>query len=225
MEFPTNWVVFNLPDYDTEAPAITGDFTVELFAQLRNTGRILDGFRFVLDGAKALEAYVDLDRVIPVPELKGLQAFFQCWPRDIKIRRNMLTSSWVSITDGISGNDVDILDEGGAGVAAGTVLRILERLPGTGPTNASTRWAVMVGADNFLKLQLQGLPLVASALNNRSTFKGYVLKPFTCSQYPTLRLDTVSSFTWQRSPRIEFHASYHLHLTNQHNDRSGVRFE
>jgi hypothetical protein len=189
MEFPTNWVVFSLPDYDTEVPAVTGDFTVELFAQLWNTGRILYGFRFVLDGAKALEAYVDLDKVIPVPELKGLQAFYQCWPRDIKIRRNMLTSAWVSITDGISGNDVDVLDEGGAGGAAGTVLRILERLPGTGPTNASTRWAVTVGADNFLKLQLQGLPLVASALNNRSTFKGYVLKSFCIVPvfYPPVR--------------------------------------
>jgi hypothetical protein len=172
MEFPTNWVVFGLPDYDTEVPAVTGDFTVELFAQLRNTGRILDGFRFALDGSKTLEAYVDLDRILPAPELKGLQAFFQCWPRDIKIRRNMLTSAWVSITDGISGNDVDVLDEGGAGVAAGTVMRILERLPGTGPTNASTRWAVTVGADNFLKLQLQGLPLIASALNNSRHSKG-----------------------------------------------------
>jgi hypothetical protein len=181
MEFPTNWVVFSLPDYDTEVPAVTGEFTVELFAQLRNTGRILDGFRFALDGTRALEAYVDLDKVIPVPELKGLQAFFQCWPRDIRIRRNMLTTSWVSITDGITGNDVDVLDENGAGVAAGTVLRILERLPGTGPTNASTRWAVTVGADNFLKLQLQGLPLVASNLNNRSTFKGYVSIPFVIS--------------------------------------------
>ncbi len=89
----------------------------------------------------------------------------------------MLSSPWVSITDGISRNDVDVLDENGAGVAAGTVLRILERLPGTGPTSASTHWAVTVGADSFLKLRLQGLPLVASALNNRSTFKGYVHEP------------------------------------------------
>jgi hypothetical protein len=174
MEFPSNWVVFSLPDYDSAAPSVTGDFTAELFAQLRNTGRILDGFRFALDGTRALEAYVGLDKILPVPELKGLQAYFQCWPRDLKIRRNMFSSSWVSITDGISSNDVDVLDEGGAGVAAGSILRILERLPGTGPTNASTRWAVTVGADGFLKLQLQGLPLVASSLNNRSTFKGYV---------------------------------------------------
>jgi hypothetical protein len=114
MEFPSNWVVYSLPDYDSAAPSVAGDFTVELFAQLRNTGRILDGFRFALDGTKALEAYIGLDKILPVPELKGLQAYFQCWPRDLKIRRNMLTSTWVSITDGISSNDVDVLDEGGA---------------------------------------------------------------------------------------------------------------
>jgi hypothetical protein len=52
-------------------------------------------------------------------------------------------------------------------------MRILEHLPGDGPVNASTRWAIAAGPDGFLKLQLQGLPLVASVLNNRSTFKRY----------------------------------------------------
>jgi hypothetical protein len=174
MEFPTNWVVFNISDYDTGSPSVSRDFKVELFAQLRNTGRILDGFKFTLDGTKVLEAYVDLHKILPAPELRGMQAFFQCQPCDVKIRRNMLTSAWVSIKDGISSNNVDVLDESGAGVPAGSVLKILDRLPGSGPTNASTRWAVVVGADSFLKLQLQGLLLVASVLNNRSMFKGYV---------------------------------------------------
>jgi hypothetical protein len=72
MEFPSNWVVYSLPDYDSATPSVAGDFTVELFAQLRNTGRILDGFRFALDGTRALEAYIGLDKILPVPELKGL---------------------------------------------------------------------------------------------------------------------------------------------------------
>jgi hypothetical protein len=62
---------------------------------------------------------VDLHKILTAPELKGKQAFFQCWPRDVKIRRNMLSSAWVNITDGISSNDVDVLDEGGAGVELG----------------------------------------------------------------------------------------------------------
>jgi hypothetical protein len=173
MEFPATWVVLEITDYDTAMPAVPGEFVVELLAQLRNTGRILDGFRFALDGTKALEAYVNLDKILPVNKLKGLQALMQCWPRDVKIRRNMLSSSRTSITDSITSNEVDILDEDGGGVTAGAVMRILERLPGDGPVNASTRWAITAGSDGFLKLQLQGLPLVATVLNNSSTFKRY----------------------------------------------------
>ncbi len=144
---------------------------MELLAQLCNRGRVLDGFRFSLDGSKALETYMDFHKILPVNELRGMQALIQCWPRNIKIRRNMLSTAWVSITDGINSNYVDILDENGTGVPAGSVMRVLERMPSDSPVNASTRWVIAVGADGFLKLQLQGLPLVASVLNNRSTFK------------------------------------------------------
>jgi hypothetical protein len=56
MEFPATWVVLNITDFDTAMPAVHGEFVVELLAQLCNTGRILDGFKFALDGTKALEA-------------------------------------------------------------------------------------------------------------------------------------------------------------------------
>jgi hypothetical protein len=194
MEFPATWVVLNITDYDTAMPAVSGEFVVELLAQLRNTGRILDGFRFALDGSRALEACVNLDKILPVGELRGLQALIQCWPRDVKIRRNMLSSSWTSITDSITSNEMDITDEDGGGVTAGAVMRILERLPGNGPVNASTRWAIAAGSDGFLRLQLQGLPLVASVLNNRSTFK----------RYATLFLDIQSSTEIKHSARAVF---------------------
>ncbi len=176
MEFPATWVVLNITDYDTTMPAVSGEFVVELFAQLRNTGRVLDGFRFALDGSRALEASVNLDQILPSEELKGLQALYQCWPRDVKIRRNMLSSAWTSLTDSLSSNELDITDEDGGGVTPGAVMRILERLPGNGPVNASTRWAISAGSDGFLSLQLQSLPLVASVLNNRSTFKRYATR-------------------------------------------------
>jgi hypothetical protein len=172
MEFPANWMVFDIADYGMASPSVAGEFTVELLAQLRNTGRILNGFRFALDGTKALEAYVDFWKILPVAELQGMQAaLMQCWLRVIKIRRNMLSSAWASITECITSDEVDILDESSTDVPAGSIMRILERLPGDGPTNTSTHWAIVTGADGFLKLQLQGLPLVASVLNNRSTYK------------------------------------------------------
>jgi hypothetical protein len=152
-------------------PTIPGECMVELLAQLRNTGRTLDSSRFSLDSTKTLEVYVDFHKILLVDELRGMQAFVQCWPPNIKIRKNMLSSAWVSITDGITSSELDILDESGAGVPAGSVMQILERLPGDGPINTSTWLAIVIGADGFLKLQLQGLPLVASVLNNKSMFK------------------------------------------------------
>jgi hypothetical protein len=146
---------------------------------------------------------VDLEKILLAGELKGMQVLFQSWPRDIKIRRNMMSSAWTSITDGITSNDVDVLDVDGTGVTAGSAMRILERLPGDRPVNASTLWAIAAGPDGFLKLQLQGLPLIASVLNNRSTFKRYVATiethtiPKTSEQNKRLSSWSVSSKFWR----------------------------
>ncbi len=170
MEFPPDWNVAEATDFDLALPSYQGETTVELLAQLRNTGRILDGFRFAFDGTVPLEINVDMFQLLPVDSCRGLRLAQQFWPCNICLRRNMTTSTWTSVTDSVASNDADILDNSGAGVSPNAFARILEQLPGTGPTNASTRWAVVIGADGLLKLQLQGLPLVASYLNNRSTF-------------------------------------------------------
>jgi hypothetical protein len=38
-----------MENYNTAMHIYQGEFTVKLLAQLRNTGRILDDFKFVLD--------------------------------------------------------------------------------------------------------------------------------------------------------------------------------
>jgi hypothetical protein len=86
----------------------------------------------------------------------------------------MVSSAWTSLTDIVSSNNADILDDSGAGISPAAFLRILGQLPSSGPVNASTRWAIVIGADGLLKLQLQALPLVASYLNNRATFRRYI---------------------------------------------------
>jgi hypothetical protein len=65
MDFPMDWVINNAEDYTTAGPGYQGEVTVELLAQLRNTGRILDSFRFTLDGASPLEAIIDVRNIIP----------------------------------------------------------------------------------------------------------------------------------------------------------------
>jgi hypothetical protein len=171
MDFPTDWVIDNMEDYTAASPNYQGEVTVELLAQLRNTGRILDGFRFALDGASPLEAVIDVHSIIPADYYKGWKLTQQFWARDVVIRRNMATSAWTSVTDSIASRDCDITDESGAGVSASHFLRIIADLPGDGPTNGSTRWAVVIGEDGFLKLQWQALPLPASILNGKAIFK------------------------------------------------------
>ncbi len=178
MEFPLDWNVSEAAEFDVAIPSSPGAVSVELFAQLRNTGRILDGFRFAIDGASPLEVNVDLYQLIPVDDCRSLRFFQQSWRRDVMLRRNMVTSTWTSLTDTVSSNNADILDDSSAGISPAAFLRILGQLLSSGPVNASTRWAIVIGADGLLKLQLQALPLVASYLNNRATFRRYILFSF-----------------------------------------------
>jgi hypothetical protein len=171
MDFPADWVINNMEEYNTAGSGYQGDVTVELLAQLRKNGRILDGFRFTLDGASPLEAIIDVHSIIPADLYKGWKLVQQFWARDIVIRRNMATSAWTSITDSVASRDCDITDESGPGVTAGRFLRSITDLPADGPTNGSTRWAVVIGEDGFLKLQWQALPLPASVLNGKAIFK------------------------------------------------------
>jgi hypothetical protein len=171
MDFPAEWVVLQMEGFNTSTPDLPGDFTVELLAQLRNTGRILDNFRFALDGALHLDASVDLASIIPVEAYQGWKLTQQFWPRDIPLRKNMVTTAWTSVTDTVSSRDCDITDGDGAGISAGEFIRSIATLPGTGPTNGSTRWAVVIGGDLHLKLQWQALPLPASILNGKASFK------------------------------------------------------
>jgi hypothetical protein len=171
MDFPADWVILPMEGFGTSAPIYHGELTLQLMAQLRNTGRILNSFKFVLDGSASLDAPVDLSCVLPVESYRGWKLSQQSWPRDIAIRCNMVTSAWVSVTDSVASHDCDITDETGAGVSSGEFLRSLSLLPGNGPNNAFTLWAIVIGADSLLKLQWQALPLPATTLNRKATFK------------------------------------------------------
>jgi hypothetical protein len=171
MDFPAEWVVLQMEEYNTATPDYQGDFTVELLAQRRSTGWILDNFRFALDGALHLDATVDLASIISVEAYQGWKLTQQFLPRDIPLRKNMVTSAWTSVTDTVASRDCDITDSDGAGISTGDFIRSIATLPGTGPTNGSTRWAVIIGGDHHLKLQWQALPLPASVLNGKASFK------------------------------------------------------
>jgi hypothetical protein len=107
---------------------------------------------------------LDLTDIIPTEAYQGWKLTQPFWPRDIVIRKNMVTSTWTSHTDSVASRDCDLTDNNGAGVPAGEFIRSIAMLPGMGPTNWSTWWAIVIGRDNHLKLQRQALPLPASVL-------------------------------------------------------------
>ena len=98
MEFPPeDWPAFPAADYELAVPRDPGALGVEVMAQARVNGRIVDHFRVAVGGASILRVNfttrdIYLSERIPVTPLQ-----FEVWPRDVKLRRNMATSEWMDV--------------------------------------------------------------------------------------------------------------------------------
>jgi hypothetical protein len=72
MDFPSENQVYNdWDDFDMASANMVGDYTLEIFAQLRNTGRILNNFRCVLGGFKHLKINTSLTDMFPNECFRG----------------------------------------------------------------------------------------------------------------------------------------------------------
>jgi hypothetical protein len=71
MDFPPTWTVLTSDEYETATPSITGDVSMEICAQLRLSGRILDNFRVSLGGTKILEYEVTWVSSSPSPSSRA----------------------------------------------------------------------------------------------------------------------------------------------------------
>jgi hypothetical protein len=60
-----------------------------------------------------------------------------------------------------------VLDPHGAGIPAGSFMRMLDDLADDGPESYSLRWAVIIGEDRGMCLQLQSLPCDAISLSGK----------------------------------------------------------
>jgi hypothetical protein len=56
MEFPPPWVVYDGAALDTANPIDPGDLGMEVMAQARSSGRIIDNFQVVIGGSRVLQA-------------------------------------------------------------------------------------------------------------------------------------------------------------------------
>jgi hypothetical protein len=70
----------------------------------------------------------------------------------------------------VASRDLTILDDGSVEILAGKFLRRLDEFKEDEPHSA-TRWAVTMGEDSLMKLQLQSLPGQAVLLSGKTTLK------------------------------------------------------
>jgi len=148
----------------------THKLTAELFALVRNDGRIGDQTRTVLGGSEIIEGTFSCSLLFAEPFVAEWSAVIQRFPRDIDLRRGMLTGPWMNFTDLVASRDITILDETGAGVLAAAFLRRTKEAE-DGPEAAALRWAVVLSDSARLCVQLQGLPATANSLNGKPALK------------------------------------------------------
>ena len=173
MDFPSDsWVFNDIDDFDTAPPLIRGDLTLELYAQLRPTGRILDHFRAVIGGTRILEIDASLSDMIPNPVFRGWRFRTQKQPGDVQIRRNMLSTTWTDMPAALLFNDATIYDADNKPVANDVFMGMLDELPESGPETVATRFCIVIGADRKPALQFQSLPASAVVLTGKPAFKG-----------------------------------------------------
>jgi len=177
--------------YVDEAPN-TSPLTVELFAQVRSNGRILDNSRHVLGGSILLEGGFPISKICRREDMPGWTANFTVRPRNITLRKGMLTSQWTDISEMVAARNMDIMDGTGASISSADFLRTYGD-PEVEQTPAAVRWALMLTEYGQLTLQLQGLPAAAATLNSKPAFKRLVhcLK-FFCNSFLCAFIFTLS---------------------------------
>jgi hypothetical protein len=166
MDFPVQWDFFPSEDFSTAVPRNPGELGVEVLAQARPNGRVLDHFRVTLGGSRILDINTSLARVINGQPAATWKLKFQTWPGDLEIRRNMTTSAWYDLHDLVAAKDGQLLDQDGKEVAHEEAMAALKEHA------VAYRYAVIVGEDERLQLQLQAMPATAATLMGKPSFRG-----------------------------------------------------
>jgi hypothetical protein len=168
MEFLGEMEFFHNEDFDTAVPRDMGEAVMELLAQVRPNGRIMDHYRITLGGTSLLEVDTVLGNIIPFPALNNYRFKFQFWARDIAIRRNMTTSKWLDVGTIIASNAATITDLSGREIPAEAVMEDLDGAY----KHAAIRYAVVIGPDQRMALEFQALPASAVVLEGKPSFIG-----------------------------------------------------
>jgi hypothetical protein len=164
-KLPPSWEVFNADQFSTAALRNPGELGMELLAQVHPNSRILDRYRISLGKSKIVDVSGPMAAIFPgVPATWRLR--YQIWPRDIEIRRNMATSSWININSLLTAKEAWTEEEGGAVIQPDTVLKQLEG------KKAALRFAITIRDNQAMQLVVQSLPTSAETLMGKPAFRG-----------------------------------------------------
>ncbi len=89
-----------------EAPTSSAH-TAELFAQVRDNGRLLDDTRIVLGGNEVFDATFKLGLLVDNDDISNWSIRIQQWPRDLRLRKGLLSSLWTDLSAVVSARDAE----------------------------------------------------------------------------------------------------------------------
>ncbi len=100
-----------------------------------------------------MDINISLTDMIPSDQFKGWRYRTQKHPRDLILRRNMLSTAWMVALALLLFNDASIHDENVSVVSNDTFIALLENLPESGPEAAAVLYCVVIGAHSRPALQ------------------------------------------------------------------------
>jgi hypothetical protein len=130
---------------------------------------MLDHYRICLGGTRIINATFDMADLLDLPAAKNWRCRYQVWPKDVDLRRNMMSTGWKNLPTMISSADVVIMNtETEEPIQQEVVLAAIQE----SNCGAAIRFAVIVGEDQNIGLQLQGLPASDKALMGKPAYRG-----------------------------------------------------
>jgi hypothetical protein len=170
---PQEWEIFKDSEFELAAPRQAGEHVMELMAQARPNGRCVDHWRVAIGGGKVLQADFRLADICRSSQVSPYKIRFQAWPRDVKLRRNMVSSAWMDGQTLLARREFAVFKMGSdEACPEDEILQELAKEEDLSKKSFSVRFAVAAGVDGSLLLELQGLPAAEATLLSKPAFLG-----------------------------------------------------
>ena len=151
--------------------------------QASESGRAEDNFRFSFKGDVNIKVDFWGEDLLAARKFKPFSLSLETRLEDIELRRNSVSSSWMDLHQAISEGTVQVHKKDTNIGAKEEFLSLWEAEKASNPNfGAAIRWAIL-GCEDGLKLDLQGMPGMASTLKKDPRL--------SCDSCPAVTLSTL----------------------------------